>query len=126
MLTNWRASQEGDSGFDFDPYRAGVVFGTSKGGFRSFDQFMRSQLAETAEKYNDESRQHWTHYLSDTPALMLAKQFNFKYQRRTGRNDIAGTAIAVAHLRRQREFPLLSDQHADNTLVPTLDDLARA
>ncbi|MDG2388603.1 MAG: beta-ketoacyl-[acyl-carrier-protein] synthase family protein [Planctomycetaceae bacterium] len=113
----------GDSGFEIDPYRAGVVFGTSKAGFRSFDQFMRSQQVETAEKHNNDSGKHWTHFLSDTPALMLAKQFNFKASALCPVAACATGLVAVqraAHFIQHDQCDVMLAGSSDASLLPII------
>src|SRR5271165_3384789 len=53
-------------------------------------------------------------------------QIDIEDQGRAGRNDAARTVVAIGKIRRNDEPAALADLHSGNTLVPTLDDRARA
>src|SRR4051812_3379453 len=54
------------------------------------------------------------------------EELHIENERCIRRNDSAGTARAVPQLGRNHELPPSAHLHARNSLVPALDDLARA
>lgn len=55
-----------------------------------------------------------------------AHQLRLEDEGGIGRDDLASTALAVAELRGDGELALLANLHAQETLVPALDDLPGA
>jgi len=117
----------GDSGFEIDPYRAGVVFGTSKGGFRSFDRFLKSQAvksaAENVERDDNESARHWRNFLAETPALTLASHFDFRASALCPVAACATGLVAVqraAQLIQHNQCDVMIAGSSDVSLIPFL------
>ncbi len=110
----------GETGYEIDPYRAGVVFGTSKGGFRSFDRFAKSQgvrsAVRTVEGSDAESAQLWRSFLAETPALTLANQFNFKA---SALCPVAACATGLVAVQRAAQF--IQDNQCDVMLAGSSD-----
>jgi 3-oxoacyl-[acyl-carrier-protein] synthase II len=58
-----------------EPYRAGCVIGTSKGGMQSFS---RLAFAEWSRNEKQVSQAHWPMVWPDTPAALVAEMWNLK------------------------------------------------
>lgn len=56
-----------------NPYRSGVVIGTSKGGLRSFEKFLK----QGHELPDERAATLWQEFWSNTPAQMLAQRYQF-------------------------------------------------
>ena len=58
-----------------------------------------------------------------TRGSLDADELHVEHQRRAGRNDAAGAAVAVGEVRRDDEAALPADLHAGDALIPSLDHL---
>jgi|SRR3989344_4273646 len=54
------------------------------------------------------------------------KKFDVEDEGSAGGDDAADTMVTIGKARRNGEFSLAANAHADNALVPTFDDLAAA
>ena len=123
----------GTDGFDVDPYRAGVVFGTSKGGLRSFDRFaQRTEGLKSLESVgaafrnhdnDDEAGRLWQQFFSDTPALTLSRRYDFKA---SAHCPVAACATGLVAIQRAAEMiqhgtcDVMIAGSSDASLLPAL------
>lgn len=123
----------GTDGFDVDPYRAGVVFGTSKGGLRSFDRFaQRTESLKSLESVgsafrsdedDEEAGRFWRQFLSDTPALSLSQRHNMKA---SAECPVAACATGLVAIQRAAEMiqhgacDVMIAGSSDASLLPAL------
>jgi 3-oxoacyl-[acyl-carrier-protein] synthase II len=105
--------------FDVDPVRAGVVFGTSKGGLRSFDRFARQQQ----ELCDCEAARLWQQFQSDSPALALAGRYGFQASALCPVAACATGLVAIqrgVELIQRNQCDLVLAGSSDASLLPAL------
>ncbi|MBD3675521.1 MAG: beta-ketoacyl-[acyl-carrier-protein] synthase family protein [Planctomycetaceae bacterium] len=123
----------GSAGFDVDPYRAGVVFGTSKGGLRSFDRFVNRTgglksvesvgAALRSDGDDDEAGRFWQQFLSDTPALTLSERYGFQASAHCPVAACATGLVAIqraAEMIQQGQCDVMIAGSSDASLLPAL------
>merc|ERR1719494_275396 len=59
-------------------------------------------------------------------ALQNFNQLDFKVESSSTRDDVTSTLVSIAKSRRDDQLPLLTDAHAQDSLVPALDHLTNS